>query len=171
MQHWKQLILFLTMQTCISTWPTVMGSGWDFNKICISIFRNIFGLVRVSLLKGRELTSLPLKLLTSQGLFIMATLECSTTGSWWPKPNQDFLWMELENGDWLLHFHRWGKTDQAVLSYKAALRINPNLRSAQENLKKLSWKQELLKFSTKRPRKGLNNEPWNLGAYARLPQF
>jgi len=35
-------------------------------------------------------------------------------------------------------YHRWGKTDQAVLSYKAALRINPNLRSAQENLKKLS---------------------------------
>lgn len=33
---------------------------------------------------------------------------------------------------------RWGKMDKAILSYKSALRINPNLRSAQENLGKLS---------------------------------
>jgi len=35
-------------------------------------------------------------------------------------------------------YHRWGKTDRAILSYKAALRINPNFRSAVENLGKLS---------------------------------
>jgi len=35
-------------------------------------------------------------------------------------------------------YHRWGKIDEAVLSYKAALRINSNLISAQENLSKLS---------------------------------
>jgi len=35
-------------------------------------------------------------------------------------------------------YHRWGKMDKAILSYKSALRINPNLRSAQENLGKLS---------------------------------
>ena len=110
-----------------------------------------FGLIRVSLLKGRELTSLPSKLPPSQGVFIMATLECSTTGSWRPKPNNSFF------GHCQFRFHRWGKIDQAVLSYKAALRINPNLKSAQENLKRLSWKQNQLTFCMRRSRKESKN--------------
>ena len=32
---------------------------------------------------------------------------------------------------------RWGDTKKAVSSYKAALKINPSLRSARENLAKL----------------------------------